>query len=226
MALIDVIGRGAVLPRHRHDAPYAAVVLEGGYEEAGDGGRFRAQAGDVLIHGAFSAHLDRADRRTTVLNLPAPWLWMGGSTRMSVDDPDAVARQAERDLPAAGPLLFSLLRPAAAGLDEETDALAGLLTGPDGPPLSVLSDERGVARGTLWRRFRSVYGVSPTRYRIEARARRAWRRLAGGADVLSEIALTEGFADQAHMTRDVRALTGRTPGQWRGLRHSFKTAAG
>ena len=63
MALIDVIGRGAVLPRHRHDAPYAAVVLEGGYEEAGDGGRFRVRAGDVLIHGAFSAHLDRADRK-------------------------------------------------------------------------------------------------------------------------------------------------------------------
>ena len=226
MALIDVIGRGAVLPRHRHDAPYAAVVLEGGYEEAGDGGRFRVQAGDVLIHGAFSAHLDRADRKTTVLNLPAPWFWTGGSTRMSVDDPDAVARQAERDIPAAGLLLFNSLRPGPAGLDEETDALAGLLTGPDGPRLSVLSDECGVARGTLWRRFRSVYGVAPARYRIEARARRAWRRLADGAEAFSEIAQTEGFSDQAHMTRDVRALTGRTPGQWRSLRHSFKTAAG
>ena len=114
MALIDVIGRGAVLPRHRHDAPYAAVVLEGGYEEAGDGGRFRVQAGDVLIHSAFSAHLDRADRKTTVLNLPAPWFWTGGSTRMSVDDPDAVARQAERDIPAAGLLLFNSLRPGPA----------------------------------------------------------------------------------------------------------------
>ncbi|PCC69341.1 hypothetical protein NAEX_02363 [Nannocystis exedens] len=30
------------------------------------------------------------------------------------------------------------------------------------------------------------------------------------------------------MTRDIRALTGRTPGEWRrvGLQHSFKTAAG
>lgn len=226
MALIDVIDRGAVLPRHGHAVPYAAVVLTGGYEEAGEGGRFRAGAGDVLIHAAFSAHLDRAARTTTVLNLPLPWLWASRSTRMSVEDVDAVARLAERDIRAAGLLLLDSLRPGAKGLHDETDALAAALTGLGGDSLSIWSEGCGVSRGTVWRRFRSAYGVAPSRYRVEARARRAWRRLAEGAGAFSDIALAEGFADQAHMTRDIRALTGRTPGQWRALRHSFKTGAG
>lgn len=225
MALIDVIDCDMVLPRHGHAAPYAAVVLSGGYEEAGEGGRFRAEAGDVLIHAAFSAHLDRAGRTTTVLNLPLPWLWASRSTRMAVDDLDAVARLAERDVRAAGVLLLESVRPGAAGLDDEADALAAALTGPEADPLTVWSDGRGVSRGTVWRRFRSAYGVAPARYRVEARARRAWRRLAEGSAAFTDIALAEGFADQAHMTRDVRALTGRTPGQWRAVRHSFKTAA-
>ena len=46
-----------VLSRHRHEASYAALVISGGYEEAGDRGRQRARAGDVVIHGAFEAHL-------------------------------------------------------------------------------------------------------------------------------------------------------------------------
>ena len=225
MTLIDVIDGGSVLARHGHAAPYAAVVLTGGYEEAGEGGRFRAEPGDVLVHAAFSAHLDRTGRATTVLNLPLPWLWAGGSTRMAVNDADALTRLAERDVRAAGRMLLESLRPGAAGLDDEADLLAAALGEGDGDPLSVWSDGRGVSRGTVWRGFRAAYGVAPARFRVEARARRAWRRLAGGSAALAEIALGEGYADQAHMSRDVRALTGRTPGQWRALRHSFKTAA-
>src|SRR5437764_10625734 len=44
------------LPRHRHAAPYAALVLSGGYVEAGDAGRRRMNAGDVAFHRAFEAH--------------------------------------------------------------------------------------------------------------------------------------------------------------------------
>lgn len=223
---IDLIERGVVLPRHGHAAPYAAVVLAGSYEEAGDGGRFRAEAGDVLIHAGFSAHLDRADRATMVLNLPLPWLWAGRSTRMSVDDPDALARLAERDVGAAGSLLLASLRPGKPGLEDDVDALAAAFTRPSEHRLSDWSGARGVSRGTVWRRFTMAYGVGPSRYRVEARARRAWRRLVAGEDRLSEIAVAEGFADQAHMSRAVRALTGRTPGQWRTVRHSFKTAPG
>ncbi|HYC97589.1 AraC family transcriptional regulator [Brevundimonas sp.] len=224
---IDVLQPGAAIPRHRHDAPYAAVVLSGGYEEAGDGGRYLAEPGDVLIHAAFSAHLDRAPgRRTLVLNLPLPLLWARFSSRMRVDDPDAVARLAERNIRDGQALLLEALISGPEGFEDDADLLAKALSDSSPPPVSAWSREAGVVRQTAWRRFAGAYGTGPARYRVEARARRAWRRLVAGWEELSDIALAEGFADQAHMTRDVRALTGRTPGQWRALQHSFKTAAG
>lgn len=226
-APIDVLQPGAAIPRHRHDTPYAAIVLSGGYEEAGDGGRYRAEPGDVLIHAAFSAHLDRAPlRRTTVLNLPLPMLWTRGSSRMRIDDADTLARLAERDLRDGQASLLEALRPGPGGLQDDVDGLAQALSDASAPPLSAWAREWDVVRQTAWRRFTAAYGVGPARYRVEARARRAWSRLVVGGEGLSDIAAAEGFADQAHMTRDVRALTGRTPGQWRALHHSFKTGEG
>lgn len=222
---IDVLQPGAAIPRHRHDTPYAAIVLSGGYEEAGEGGRYRAEPGDVLIHAAFSTHLDRAPlKRTAVLNLPLPILWARVSSRMRIDDADALARLAGRDIREGQASLLEALRPGPAGLQDEVDVLAKALS--EAPPASAWSGQWDVVRQTVWRRFTAAYGVGPARYRVEARARRAWSRLVVGREALSAIAAAEGFADQAHMTRDVRALTGRTPGEWRALHHSFKTAAG
>lgn len=223
---VDILQPGAAIPRHGHAEPYAALVLAGGYEEAGDGGRYRAGPGDVLIHTAFSAHLDRAaDQRTMVLNLPLPLLWARTSRRMRVADADAVARLAERDSRAGVDLLLESLLPGPAGLGDEADALAAALSQRSPVAVAEWSRQREVTRETAWRRFRSAYGVAPSRYRVEARARRAWLRLAeAGGPGVAEIALAEGFSDQAHMSRDIRALTGRTPGQWRtALQHSFKT---
>ena len=47
------------LPRHRHAEGYVAVVIAGGYEEAGDTGRRRVSAGDVVDEGEA-----RGGRRT------------------------------------------------------------------------------------------------------------------------------------------------------------------
>jgi AraC-like DNA-binding protein len=154
-----------------------------------------------------------------------PLLWARTSSRMRIDDADAVARLAEQDGRAAVALLLESLGRGQDGLNDEADALARALSRPDAESMAEWSRRRDIARETAWRRFRAAYGVAPSRYRVEARARRAWRRLAEGAEGASDIALTEGFADQAHMTRDVRAVTGRTPGQWRALQHSFKTGA-
>ena len=51
--------RTPFMDRHVHKRAYAALVLSGGYEEAGDSGRHRVQAGNVVLHEAFEAHLDR-----------------------------------------------------------------------------------------------------------------------------------------------------------------------
>jgi hypothetical protein len=41
---------------HSHRTSYAAIILAGGYEEAGDQGLFRAKVGDVLFQERFKSH--------------------------------------------------------------------------------------------------------------------------------------------------------------------------
>lgn len=64
---------GASLPRHRHGEAYVALVLEGGYEEAGVLGRVRVEPGQAVLHGAFEGHRNRIGARgARVLNLTLP----------------------------------------------------------------------------------------------------------------------------------------------------------
>ncbi len=82
------------IPYHRHDRAYVAVVLTGGYEECGSRGRFRVEPGDVLLHDAFDAHLNRFGRAgARLLNL------VTGRHRFTlgrVRDPDAIAESVRR----------------------------------------------------------------------------------------------------------------------------------
>jgi len=65
------------------------------------------------------------------------------------------------------------------------------------------------------RAFRQAWGVDARRYRCELRARNAWLQITTTTHSLASIAMATAFADQAHMTHGVRALTGRSPGAWR-----------
>ena len=75
--------------------------------------------------------------------------------------------------------------------------------------------EHGLADATVSRGFSQVYGVSPSAFRAEVRGRLAWRRIVDAGQALTELAYELGFADQAHMTRAVRAITGKPPRAWR-----------
>jgi AraC-like DNA-binding protein len=58
----------------------------------------------------------------------------------------------------------------------------------------------GLSRYELARQFRALYGTSPYRYSVMRRLDLARSRLRGGTR-LADLALTAGFADQAHFTR-------------------------
>ena len=91
--------------------------------------------------------------------------------------------------------------------------------------LTEWAERHDMAPATVSRGFRRTYEVSPSTFRAQLRARRAWRSLVHGDLPLSAIAAEHGFADQPHMTRAVTALTGRPPSHWRRLRSStFKTS--
>lgn len=214
------------VPRHTHRTAYAAVVLSGGYEECGNRGRFRVRPGDVLLHAAFDAHLDRFGARDTeILNLAlrdptAAKVWGG-----QVGDADAIVRLAERDPDAASGALIAALLGTPRAERDWPDLLAEDIARDPGLRLESWARRLGLAAETLSRAFKKLYGVTPARFRAETRARRALLHLAGSKGALAGVAARAGFADQPHMTRAVKALTGAPPGAWRATSNRFKTAA-
>jgi AraC-like DNA-binding protein len=209
---------GELLTRHRHREPFAAVVLSGGYDEAGDTGRHRVQAGDVVFHGAFEAHLDRFGAPgAEVLVIPLPEGW-SGSTLGSLADADAVARAAERDTSEALHLVASNVAVREPQSEDWPEALAAALRFDPSLSLADWADRIGLHRGSLSRGFAQVFGISPAAYRLSQRARRAIAGVVNTDEPLSSVAAASGFADQAHMTRAVRAVAGTPPAALR-LRH-------
>lgn len=198
------------MPRHRHTAGYMALVLEGGYVEAGDRGRIRVQAGQVVIHGAYEAHQDHfASTGARVLNLP-----LVGRFEISaaiVADADAVAREAERDILGAAALLRETMRPLNVQLTDWPDQLAAALASQRDFVIEEWADEKGLTPQSISRGFRQAYGVSPKRYRLEQRTLQALRKLQTWTGTLADLAADTGFSDQAHLTRAVLAVTGVAP---------------
>lgn len=63
--------------------------------------------------------------------------------------------------------------------------------------------------------FKASFGTSPYNYIVMQRVEYAKYRMRESAAPLSEIALDCGFADQAHLSRVFRRVTGTTPSKWR-----------
>lgn len=76
----------------------------------------------------------------------------------------------------------------------------------------------GTSERTLRRRIRTLTGASPGFWVQLYRARRAGRRLVATQDSISDIAFGCGYADQAHLTRDMRRWFAATPGDLRAER--------
>jgi AraC-like DNA-binding protein len=214
------LGGGAAIARHRHREGYVTVILSGGYVEAGFDGRRNFIAGDVVAHGPYDAHLDHvAISGAELINLPLP---SGPDlpAAFTVEDVDAVARLAERDAFAA--VLSLRPKEMIASRDDWVDLLAAELVSSPSLRLDHWAEQMGFAAETLSRGFRSAYGVTPARYRLEARTRRAMSLIEGTDLGLAAIAADCDFSDQSHLTRTILQLTGQAPGHWRRKSISFK----
>lgn len=87
-----------------------------------------------------------------------------------------------------------------------------------------VAERLGVGERHLRRRFAAAVGASPSAYRRLVRTRRALRDLGpqatSAAATIADIAHAHGFTEQSHLTREVVALTGTTPGALRRHRHT------
>ncbi len=65
------------------------------------------------------------------------------------------------------------------------------------------------------RKFKLAVGESPHAYVVRRRLEKACHLMITGAASLSEIALSVGFSDQAHLCRLFRQAFGQSPAHWR-----------
>lgn len=85
----------------------------------------------------------------------------------------------------------------------------------DSISLEALAAVTGLGVWTLSRRFRQAFGQTLYDFVLDRRVERATRLLRQGVLAIKEVAAACGFADQAHLTRVLRARTGQTPARIR-----------
>ena len=124
----------------------------------------------------------------------------------------------ERLLATEGPLnrlhllqaLFAADMPIAPAVRPDAAALYTLSTR---LPADAMAAEIGVSARTLRRLSVAEFGYGPKTLARILRLQRLLGRMAEPDTALAGLAAESGFADQAHMNRDVLALTSLTPGE-------------
>ncbi|MBR7743756.1 AraC family transcriptional regulator [Phycicoccus sp. BSK3Z-2] len=108
---------------------------------------------------------------------------------------------------------FALTLPAPTELSTLVDDLRrrGLLTAEEQVAAALDGRvDRTVSTRTLRRRVHSTVGLNRQQVAVIVRARQAFALLSEGVPV-AEVVVRAGYSDQAHLTRSLRTLAGRTP---------------
>jgi AraC-like DNA-binding protein len=123
-------------------------------------------------------------------------------------------------------LLFSAL-PERDPVAEQVAGLVALITSdPALQRVDQLSSASGLSVRSLQRMFADYVGVSPKWVMRRARLHEAASRADGGEQVdWAALALDLGYADQAHLTRDLSATIGVPPGRYRSLGLCYRNGA-
>jgi AraC-like DNA-binding protein len=144
-----------------------------------------------------------------VLRMPASELCDCTPVAADVLGYEVAAQLLEALLTGADP--HALLLRAMQERDMRTDPLVGVAVAALGRPrarVSVVAAELGVSTRQLQRRVTAAAGYGP---KMLARVLRFRRLQALPPAPLLELALEAGYADQAHMTAEVRLLAGVSP---------------
>jgi AraC-like DNA-binding protein len=139
-------------------------------------------------------------------------LWGAAPVERLRDRLAATASPARRLAILEAALLARLPRPVR--LDPRiAHALARI---PQGAPVAAVAADCGLSHRHFTARFHEAVGLTPKAWARVHRFGRALDRLAAEPAIAwADLAVAEGYADQAHFTREFRALAGLTPGTWR-----------
>lgn len=215
-----------VIPRHRHHRSYAIVALAGSMHQVSYAGRISMRAGHLMVQPTLDCHANKSGRMGVQI-LRLPWRREAGLGGLfELDDIDWIVRKAERDPLAASERAFELVRdrdPVLPIRHDWEDLLAADLANEPSCSLSEWARRCGLAKETISRGFARRYHCTPSRFRLEIKTRKAWLRLTESSEPLAMIAVDAGFADQAHMTRAIKDMTGHIPSFWRAV-HPLRLA--
>ena len=202
---------------HRHSESYAALVLDGGYEECGADGRFQCEAGMLIVHPSWHCHADKFSAQgAVVLNLPLESS-TEGLTCGQVADVAAIEKLARRSPEMAGRAALEEVE-AQPPLSPAPwlERLTRMLATDEDSSISEIARHCGVSPEHASRACRRWFGLSPVVLRRETRLRTAMALLQEGATP-SEASAMAGFSDQPHLTRLLKRATGQTPASFARL---------
>ena len=241
---------GSRLPRHSHEHAYFCVNYGGTYSEQYGRRSRRCRSPMLVFHPPGESHAEEHESEVATLNveLDGNWLRRIAEFVAPLDQPaefagDAVVtsglqllQEFERDdtdsALAIEALTWEILAASANTRMRHVDAQAprwlrdarDLLDAHLGARTSLraIAADAGVHPVHFAATFRRFFGCSVGEYARRRRFEHARRALADLERPLSDVAAEAGFADQSHLTRTFKRLTGMTPKQYRTFL-AFKT---
>lgn len=238
--------RGAIVPRHAHASPLLCLVVSGRFVEQSRGRTRTLGPGWVLLHPEDEPHAHRfesARSRCFTVQLGPGWLASAAQERLRLGAPreemggrlawmvrqlyEEFTRGEDASLLVIEGLTLALLGEAVRGtaridpavprwVSRARDLVEARIRQPLG--LTELAAQLDVSPGHLSRTFHRAYGVGLSGYVLLRRVQIACAALADPDAPLAQVALAAGFADQSHLCRSFRRVTGLTPGAWRRRR--------
>ncbi len=212
---VDVVIRYAASARAARRTPSVSIVgamsqteiVSVNADDVHIGVRFRPGYGSQLVHVPVDQFTDRV-------------ISLCGSSPFNAE---AVLRAVGRvEHPSVlAPVLSSLLIPSPREPDAVQRGIDLMVRSHGLLALSASSDMAHLGERQFRRACLARAGLSPKRLSRVLRLRQliATLRAAPSAS-MSTLAATNGYSDQAHMIRDVRQLTGRTPATLLGVGHA------
>ena len=226
---------GSRLPPHAHPTYSLCFVRRGGFRERWRTGAAEHGAGDVIFRAAGDEHENvfRSEGARCFNVAFGPRLMDGlavGTAREVLGGRrvGAILARLSREVSAREPsplvaqglvlqALGEAFQRSAPGGGRWLERVRNEIDARFERPLSVtgLAAEAGVHPAHLSRAFHRRFGSTLLAYIRRARVRAAADLLRGSGLTLADVATGTGFADQSHLTRVFKEVTGVTPGRYR-----------